>query len=210
MRSEIASYWAVRLGYNNIKRFPYGYLGWKEASCPEEAEPEEVRKLGVADYFPSCRLILLDYAKDRKYLQIEHGKRCFSLKDVNSDYIFIELYNELCSGCLQEVKNYKNFYRLLNANNLLKDKVVMIGIGVGSKRRNVAKFRKEKNILFPLFADEHGEIFKCLGNPTMPTAYLVQKQPNGARKIVLVQPGHIGSVDKLMKKIMSAVTGGKD
>jgi peroxiredoxin len=200
----------VRLGYNNVRRFPYGYLGWREVSRPEEAEPEEVPKLGVADYFPSCRLTLLDYAKDRKYLQIKHNKKCFSLQDVKSEYIFIELYNELCSGCLQEVKHYKDFYRLLNANNLLKDKVVMVGIGVGSKRRNVVKFRKEKNILFPLFADEHGEIFRCLGNPTMPTAYLVQKQPNGARKIVLVQPGHIGSTEKLMKKIMSTVKGGKE
>lgn len=200
----------MRLGYKNVKRFPSGFLGWREASRPEEAEPEEVRKLGVADYFPSCRLILLDYAKDRKYLQIKHSKRCFSLQDINSEYIFIELYNELCSGCLQEVKNYKDFYRLLNANNLLKDKVVMIGIGVGSKRRNVVKFSKEKNILFPLFADEHGEIFRCLGNPTMPTAYLVQKQPDGARKIVLVQQGHIGSTEQLMKKIMFTVTGGKD
>ena len=200
----------MRLGYKNVRRFPYGYLGWREASRPEEAEPEEVRKLGVADYFPSCRLILLDYAKDTKYLQIKHSKRSFSLQDVNSEYIFIELYNELCSGCLQEVRNYKDFYRLLNVNNLLKDKVVMIGIGVGSKRRNVVKFRKEKNILFPLFADEHGEIFRCLGNPTMPTAYLVQKQPDGARKIVLVQQGHIGSTEKLMKRIMSTVTGGKD
>ena len=132
------------------------------------------------------------------------------LADVSSEFIFIELYNELCSGCLQEVKNYKDFYRLLNENNPLKDKVVMMGIGVGSKRRKVAKFRKENNILFPLFADEHGEIFKCLGNPTMPTAYLVQKQPDGSRKIVLVQPGHIGNVDKLMQKITVAVTEGTD
>jgi len=28
MRSEIASYWAVRLGYRNVHRFAEGYLGW--------------------------------------------------------------------------------------------------------------------------------------------------------------------------------------
>ena len=209
MRSEIAAYWAVRLGYKNTKRFPHGYLGWKARNCPEQAEPEEVKKLGLGDYFPSCRLVLLEYARDREYLRIKQNKRCFSLREVNSNYIFIELYSELCSGCLQEVENYKAFYRLLKANDLLKHSVRIMGIGVGSKKRNVVKFRKDKKISFPLFADENGEIFKCLGSPSLPTAYLVQKQSNGGLKIVLVQSGHIGRVDMLMNQIISAVEGAK-
>jgi len=38
MRSEIASYWAVRLGYQNVRRFPYGYLGWKEAMSSDKRQ----------------------------------------------------------------------------------------------------------------------------------------------------------------------------
>ncbi len=191
----------MRLGYKNIRRYPEGYFGWKAANAPEEDESKETPKLTVGDYFPSCRLVLLDQARDREYLEIGHKGRAFSLEDIKSEYLFIELYNEMCSACINEVKNYKGVYRRLVAEQDLNDRVKMMGIGVGSKKRKVAKFRKKKGIPFPLFADEGWEIFRCLGDPLLPTSYLVQRQPNGGRKILLVQSGHIDSVEGFMKKM---------
>ena len=72
--------------------------------------------------------------------------------------------------------------------------------------RSAAKFRKQKEIPFPLFADEKREIFECLGKPVLPVSYLVQRQA-GKRKIRLIQSGHIGSAEKLLAEIKSAVAG---
>jgi hypothetical protein len=69
------------------------------------------------------------------------------------------------------------------ADAFLREKVKMRGIGAGSKKRSAAKFRKQKNIAFPLFADEKREIFECLGKPVLPVSYLVQRQA-GKRKFV--------------------------
>ena len=82
----------------------------------------------------------------------------------------------------------------------------MMGIGAGSKKRSAAKFRRQKNIAFPLFADERREIFDCLGKPVLPMSYLVARQA-GKRKICLIQSGHIGSAEKLLAEIKSAVAG---
>jgi peroxiredoxin len=196
----------VRLGYNKVHRLPHGYFGWRDENSPGEADTETVRQLGPDDFFPSCQLVVLDSARDRNYLQIQHNERTISLEDVQSEYIFIELYNEFCHQCLQEVKNYKALYTMLNESNPLQDSVKMIGIGVGSKKRQVAKFRKGQGIAFPLFADEQSEIFACLGKPDLPTSYLVQRHPNGGRKIIFVQSGHIKSPEKLMEKVRSIVT----
>ena len=185
---------------------PHGYFGWKAYISPGADETEEIPTLAVGDYFPACRLMLLDHQKDRDYLQITHVKRNFTLEDVHSDYIFIEIYNELCSACVNEVKTYKALYRMLLEDAFLKGKVKMMGIGAGSKKRNAAKFRKHKNIAFPLFADEKREIFDCLGKPVLPVSYLVQRQA-GKRKIRLIQSGHIGSAEKLLAEIKSAVAG---
>ena len=162
--------------------------------------------MAVGDYFPACRLMLLDYQKDREYLQISHVEKNFTLEDVQSDYLFIEIYNELCSACVNEVKTYKELYRMLLADSFLGGKVKMMGIGAGSKKRGAAKFRKQKKISFPLFADEKREIFECLGKPVLPVSYLVQRQA-GKRKIRLIQSGHIGSAEKLLAEIKSAVAG---
>ena len=148
--------------------------------------------------------MLLDYEKDRDYLQISHVERTFTLEDVQSDYLFIEIYNELCSACVYEVKTYKSLYRMLLADANLNEIVKTMGIGAGSKKRNAAKFRKQKNIAFPLFADEKREIFDCLGKPVLPVSYLVQRQAE-KRKIRLIQSGHIGSAEKLLAEIKSAV-----
>jgi len=196
----------VRLGYTNIRRMPHGYFGWKAYISPGSDETEETSTLTEGDFFPACRLMLLDYQRDRDYLQIKHVQRTFTLEDVHSDYIFIEIYNELCSACVNEVKTYKALYRMLLEDAFLKEKVKMMGIGAGSKKRSAAKFRKQKNISFPLFADEKREIFECLGKPVLPVSYLVQRQA-GKRKIRLIQSGHIGNAEKLLAEIRSTVAG---
>ena len=195
----------MRLGYTNIRRMPHGYFGWKAYISPDSDEIEEISTLAVGDFFPACRLMLLDDKKDRDYLQISHAERAFTLEDVHSDYIFIEIYNELCSACVNEVKTYQALYRMLLEDAFLGGKVKMMGIGAGSKKRSAAKFRRQKNIAFPLFADEKREIFECLGKPVLPVSYLVERQA-GKRKIRLIQSGHIGSADKLLAEIRSAVT----
>jgi peroxiredoxin len=196
----------VRLGYNNIHRLPHGYFGWRAAYSPVEDKEETLPQLTVGDFFPSCHLVLLRRNQDKDYLQIEHNERTISLEDIQSEFIFIELYNELCHQCVQEVKNYKTLYRMLKDDEALTTRVKMMGIGVGSKKWHVAKFRRQQEIDFPLFADEASGIFNCLGRPDLPTSYLLKKQPEGGRKIILVQSGHIRSTDKLMERIASIVT----
>jgi rhodanese-related sulfurtransferase len=34
LRSEIAAYWAVRLGYTEVQRFVSGYFGWRDEGLP--------------------------------------------------------------------------------------------------------------------------------------------------------------------------------
>jgi peroxiredoxin len=183
---------------------PHGYFGWTAAYSPGESKPEDIFSVRVNDYFPACRLMLLEYRKDRDYLEIKHGQRSISLEDIESDYIFIGFYNELCSTCIEEIKIYKAFYHRLLADGDLKTKIKMIGIGAGSKKRHVAKFRKQKEIPFPLFADENWEIFDCLGRPGLPVSYLVQRR--GERRFIrLIQSGHIGNTELLLAKVKSTI-----
>jgi peroxiredoxin len=103
------------------------------------------------------------------------------------------------------VKEYKALYSMLAEDSSLQNKIKMMGIGVGSKKRQVARFRKQQTIDFPLFADEKSGIFACLGKPDLPTSYLVQRNSNGGRKIILVQSGHIRNRKALMEKVRSLV-----
>jgi len=195
----------VRLGYTHVKRYPFGYFGWHALYANPKKESPKTKPIGVHTYFPACRFILLSHVKDREYLQIQHTKRSISLEDIPSEYIFIELYNEMCGACIDEVENYKGLFKKILSDGRLRSRVKMMGIGVGSKKRSVAKFRKAKEISFPLVADEKWELFDCLGKPTLPVAYLVQRQADGGRKIRLIKSGHVSSINDLMQKITIAV-----
>ena len=149
-------------------------------------------------------MILYDET-DRAYLKIQGLQKSIALEEVGSEYLYIVIYNENCLACVDEVKSFKTLYQQLNDSPFLSDKVKLLAIGVGSKKRGVIAFKKENAIPYPLFSDENRSIFLCLGNPVLPTSYLIQIQPGGRRQILYVQRDHIQNVNLLVKKIVSLV-----
>jgi len=183
---------------------PHGYFGWLELEAPGKATMEEPTALAVGDWFPSCRLMLLNSLYDREYLEITGDSRVFTLEDVKSDLLLIAFYNELCSECLEEVRVFKSLFMLLPEDPGQGFGIRIIGIGAGSKKRSVVRFRKTQGIPFPLFADERWELFNCLGKPLLPVSYLVKRE-RGKRRILMIQSGHVGSGEKLLKKILASI-----
>jgi hypothetical protein len=142
---------------------------------------------------------------DRAYLKIKGLQKKFALEEVGCEYLYIVIYNEKCLACVDEVKAFNTLYQHMNASPFLMNKVKLLAIGAGSKKRGVMAFKKENAIPYPIFGDEKQSIFSCLGNPVLPTSYLVQIQPGGRRQILLVQQDHIQNVEMLIQKITSLV-----
>ena len=186
-------------------RLPEGYFGWKSAFPDTLPSADAIKKPGIGDEFPSCRLVILYDETDRAYLKIRGLQKSFALENVGCEYLYIVIYNEKCLACLEEVKSFKRLYQQMNASPSLSDKVKLLAIGAGSKKRGVMTFKKENAIPYPLFGDENRSIFSCLGNPVLPTSYLVQIQPGGRRQILFVQQDHINDVEMLVQKITSLV-----
>ena len=195
----------MRLGYQKIIRLPEGYFGWKSSFPDKSQSVDSVKKLGIGDEFPSCQLVILYDETDRAYLNIKVLQKSFALEDVGCEYLYIVIYNENCLACVDEVKSFKILYQQMNASPYLSDKVKLLAIGAGSKKRGVIAFKKENAIPYPLFGDEKRSIFSCLGNPVLPTSYLVQLQPGGRRQILFVQKDHIQNTEMLVHKITALV-----
>ncbi len=195
----------MRLGYQNIIRLPNGYFGWKTFFPDPTQAADAVRVLGIDDDFPSCQLEILHDETDRSYLKIPGLQKNFSLEDVGCKYLYIVIYNENCLACIDEINSLKALYQQMNASSYLSDRVKLLGIGAGSKKRGVVAFKKETAIPYPLFGDEKRSIYSCLGNPVLPISYLVQIQPGGRRQILFVQQNHIQNVGMITQKITSLI-----
>lgn len=168
---------------------------------------DAIQKPGTGDDFPSCQLVMLHGETDIDYLKIQNSQKSFSLEDVGCAFLYIVLYNENCLACIDEVISYKRLYQQVTTDPFLSDRVKLLGIGAGSKKRGILSFKKENAIPYPLFGDENRSIFSCLGSPVLPTSYLIQLQPGGRRPILLIQHEHINDVETLVQKITAIVKG---
>ena len=190
----------MSLGYRNISRLPVGYKAWHRDDQSENLD-NEPKPLFAGDIFPKCTLSLLKPSVDAPYLGIESTAKKIRMVDIPAEYVYVEIFNERCFGCVEAIENYKVIYEEINKNKMLVDRIKIIGIGAGSKNRTVAKFRKTYEIPFPLFADSNSKLFECLGRPALPTSYLVRRNADDQRQIVFVQSDRVYDVDYLMQRI---------
>ena len=184
---------------------PLGYQGWQKEFTTQQIDQTEEALLKVGDYFPQCNLMVLNAKTDGKYLGLKQGLKNISLDDIDSKYLLVEMYNELCFECINEVKNYTIFYHHFRRDPQLSKKIRIVGIGAGSSKRKVVKFRKDHQVPFPLFSDSKWYLFSCLGGPALPTSYLLKHESVGRKKIVFVQTGHIENIDRWMKRISEKI-----
>ncbi|MCB2188151.1 MAG: peroxiredoxin family protein [Deltaproteobacteria bacterium] len=192
----------MRLGYPNVWRQPQGYFGWL-AFTGEKAPGEEpgAPRLHPGDPFPACTLVILNTSEDLPYLGLPPGTRSFALEDLEAPYLLVELYNELCWECQEMVGAYNRLHGLIAADPALAGRVKMLGLGVHTTPRAVARFRREKRLAFPLFADRPEGVFTCLGEPELPVLYLLARQKPRGWRIRAVFPGHGETAEKLLGRL---------
>ncbi len=204
LRGGLAARWAAHLGYRDVRRLPSGYHGWLEFTgqpLRDQAPPGPQ----VGDIFPDCHLVVLGGRPDRQYLGLPAGAKSFAPAEARSEYLLVEFYQEMCSQCLEEVAAYNRLHREIADDPFLKDRLRLIGLGVDSGYRQVVKFRRERGVEFPLFADAHRELFICLGEPELPTAYLLMRQPGGRMRIKAMLSGHVNDHEKVLRIIKAAM-----
>jgi peroxiredoxin len=194
------------MGYTQVYRYPAGFHGWKEAH-PElvTGSVPEQRALAPGDAFPDCRLALLSGGDDRRYLELPEDARWLALSDLKAHFVLIQLYNTMCNECVSETKLLSLFLTLVEADPVLSGKLKILGLGVYDTNRAVVKFRKHYDVLYPLFADRHGEIFECLGQAEVPLAYLLRAKGDGTWVIELVKRGYFEPDEAFLDTLKQAI-----
>lgn len=206
VRGQLAAQWAVNLGYENVWQLPEGWIGWTARTQTQAAGQEAAGKAGAGDAFPGHRFTLLDKKHDSPYLGLGPDAAGFEFSDLKAEYVLVELYSELCLACQESVKVLSRARELIGQDPDLAARLKLLGIGVGSRNREVHRYQKENQVTFPLFSDPERALHKSLGEPALPALYLLKLgEPTGPR-IIAVLSGPLGQAPDLLKRIRQHLT----
>ena len=126
----------------------------------------------------------------------------FSLPTPKDGMVIIEIFSMYCPYCQKEAPNVNALYDKIQASPSLKNRVRLVGIGVGNSSYEVDVFRKKYKIRFSLYPDGDFIIHKRLGEPRTPHFVGVKINPDGAHRIFYSHLGELGDIDRFLAEMI--------
>ena len=158
------------------------------------------KQLVSGDALPAIKLPAPQTPAAKSYLGLTSGET-FAVSQIKAEVLIIEIFNMYCSNCQREAPRVNELYRLINKDQNLKAKIKMIGIGAGNTPLEVEVFRKNYQVIFPLFPDDDYAIHKSVGEPRTPFFICVKRNADGSRKIFHTNRGGFPDAAQFLKQV---------
>lgn len=154
----------------------------------------------VGDRLVDLRLPTPESADTRDYLGLPPGD-FFAVTAIAGKILVIEIFSMYCPHCQREAPAVNRLYQAIQDSEPLRDRVKMIGIGVGNSTFEINHFRKHYSILFPLFPDEDFTAHKAIGEVRTPFFIVAALGPNGNGRILWTGSGSMGALETFMARL---------
>jgi peroxiredoxin len=171
-------------------------------SCLVMVAPSLAAGPKVGSTLPDITLAAPPDNADRTYLGWGWGKT-FKIPEIQAPYVLIEIFSMYCPYCQDEAPNVNKLYVKIQSDPTLKDKIKVIGIGVGNTAYEVKIFKSLYKIPFPLFPDDDYVIHRQLGEVRTPYFIGVKINSDGTPQVIYSQLGALGDVDPFLKQFVA-------
>ncbi len=157
-------------------------------TCAFAFEGEE-RFIKAGDKIPTVGLAAPDSDADRRYLGLGPD-RSFRISDIRASVVLVEIMNVYCGSCQAQASFYNKLFLRLAEDPAYRDRVKMIGVAVGNGDAEVAKFKKEFDVRFPVVGDPYFVMYRAVGET--PTPYSIYTRLDPQAKSGSVVQTHLG------------------
>ena len=129
---------------------------------------------------------------EQAYLGISARKN-FSIKNIRSAVIIVEMFNTYCTICPRNVPVLNDVYSLIENDPKLKGKIKVISIAVGNTSAEITSYKKTHGVRYPILSDSNFTLHRLLGDPRVPYTMLIKRN-----RIVHTHQGIMDSSESLL------------
>ena len=157
----------------------------------------------VGDTFLDLVLPLPSDSFSLAYLGLEKSKAEFSISEIKTEVLIIEIFSMYCPHCQREAPTINDLYQKIESTKNTQGKVKLIGIGAGNSAFEVEFFKKKYDIRFPLFPDGDFKIHSLLGEVRTPYFFGLKIDHGKPIEVFFSKLGGAKDAKMLLDELMS-------
>ncbi len=161
--------------------------GKESATAENKPATAEKKSATTGEELLTVKLQAPENKLNQAYLGI--NGETFNISDISASVVIVQIFSMYCPHCQRDAPNMNNFFNLIQKSESYKDKIKLIGIGVGNSLFEVDFFRKTYSVEFPLLPDQDFKIHKLLGQVRTPYFIGFKRLKDGSLKLFMSESG---------------------
>jgi peroxiredoxin len=171
------------------------------ACATAKISDEKNKPPSAGDVLPDIELPVPPEGRQQEYLGVS-GAGLFSVDQIKADIVIIKLFSVYCPLCHKDAPKMNQLYAKIESSAELKGRLKLIAIGAGNSVQQVAQFKEEYGLKFPVFADGDASIHRKLGSVKFPYYMGVKLDGNHNARIFYARLGQIEDTDTFLQSIL--------
>jgi peroxiredoxin len=155
----------------------------------------------AGDVVPVIELPVPQEGRLQEYLGVS-GAGLFSVNQIKAGIVIIKLFSVYCPLCHKDAPKMNQLYAKIESSAELKGRLKLIAIGAGNSIQQVAQFKEEYGLKFPVFADGNDSIHRQLGSVKFPYYMGVKLDGEYNARIFYARLGQIQDTDTFLQSIL--------
>jgi peroxiredoxin len=150
---------------------------------------------------PTIELPIPANEQAKSYLGLS-GAGNFKIGQIKAPVLIIQVYSYYCPHCQKSASQVNDLFRLIQGRPDIKEKIKMIGVGVGNSAYEIDSYRKRYNVPFPLFPDVSNEFSLQIGAKGTPTFIGLKVNSKGIQEHFYFLEGGFQDINKFLDEIV--------
>lgn len=156
----------------------------------------------VGSALPEMELLKPGDSAYLKYLGLPSGGTSFKINQIKAKVAIIQIFSMYCPYCQADAPNVNRLYGLIESNPQFKDKIKILGIGVGNSQFEVGIFKKKYSVEFPLVPDGDFKIHKIVDEVRTPYFIVVKLDGSKSPPVIYAKLGAHENIEAFLAQIV--------